>query len=195
MVAYPQPVSDYYAYDQYLEINEAARNVRYEYFHGQIFAMAGGRFRHNLIKDNINEHIRSRLRGKCYSMTSDMQLRVSEHAAFYPDVIVICGEPQFYKHLGKTRDDIVSNATIIFEVLSESTKNYDKGDKADEDRSMSELQEHFLVDQDKVHVVHYFRRDEVWNYETYDNLEKGIKLKSVDCDLSMREIYMDIEFE
>lgn len=114
---------------------------------------------------------------------------------FIPTLSLYVAEPQFYKHLGKTRDDIVSNATIIFEVLSESTKNYDKGDKADEYRLMSELQEHFLVDQDKVHVVHYFRRDEIWNYETYDNLEKGIKLKSVDCDLSMREIYMDIEFE
>ena len=44
MAAYPQPVSDYYTYDQYLEINDAAKNVRYEYYHGEIFAMAGGRF-------------------------------------------------------------------------------------------------------------------------------------------------------
>ncbi|MFQ5637299.1 MAG: Uma2 family endonuclease [bacterium] len=195
MAAYPQPVSDYYTYDQYLEINDAAQNVKYEYYHGEIFAMAGGRFKHNMIKDNINEHIRPRLRGKCYSMTSDMQLRVSEHAAFYPDVIVICGKPQFYEHLGKTRDDIVSKATIIFEVLSDSTKNYDKGGKADAYRSMLELKEHFLIDQDKPHVIHYYRQDKVWNYEEYDSLEKGIQLKSVDCELTMQEIYLDVEFE
>lgn len=195
MGAFPQPVSDYYTYDQYLEINDAAQNVKYEYYHGEIFAMAGGRFKHNMIKDNINEHIRPRLRGKCYSMTSDMQLRVSEHAAFYPDVIVICGKPQFYEHLGKTRDDIVSKATIIFEVLSDSTKNYDKGGKADAYRSMLELKEHFLIDQDKPHVIHYYRQDKVWNYEEYDSLEKGIQLKSVDCELTMQEIYLDVEFE
>lgn len=195
MGAFPQPVSDYYTYDQYLEINDAAKNVKYEYYHGEIFAMAGGRFRHNMIKDNINEHIRPRLRGKCYSMTSDMQLRVSEHAAFYPDVIVICGKPQFYQHLGKPRDDIVSNATIIFEVLSESTRNYDKGDKADAYRSMPDLKEHFLIDQDKPHVIHYYRKDKVWNYEEYDSLEKGIHFKSADCDLRMQEIYLDVEFE
>lgn len=195
MVAYPQPVSDYYTYEQFLEINDAAKNVRYEYHHGKIFAMAGGSFRHNMIKDNINEHIRSRLRGKCYSMTSDMQLRISEHAAFYPDVIVICAKPQFYKHRGTLRDDIVSNATIIFEVLSESTKNFDKGDKADEYRSLPDLKEHFLVDQERAHVIHYYRKGNIWNYKTYDRLDTVITLKSVDCELNMREIYLDIEFE
>lgn len=192
MTAYPQPISDYYNYDQYLEINEAARNVKYGYYHGEIVAMAGGSFRHNMIKDNINEHIRPRIRGKCLSLTSDMQLRVSEHAAFYPDVIVICGKPQFYKHLGKVRDDIVCNATIIFEVLSE---NYDKGDKADEYRSMHELKEHFLVDQDRSHVVHYYKMAGIWHHETYDSPEKVIRLESIDCDLSMQEIYLDIKFQ
>lgn len=194
MSAYPQPVSDYYTYDQFLEIVDAAKNVKYEYYQGKIFAMAGGSFKHNMIKDNINEHIRSRLRGKCFSITSDMQLRISEQAAFYPDVIVICGEPQFYKHHGIVREDVVCNATIIFEILSESNKNFDKGDKADEYRSMPDLKEHFLVNQERPHVIHYFRKGNIWQYKIYDNLDDTIILKSVDCKLSLQEIYLDIQF-
>lgn len=194
MAAYPLPVSDYYTYNQFLEINDAAQNVKYEYHRGRVFAMAGGNFRHNLIKDNISEHIRPRLRGKGYTMTSDMQLRISENAAFYPDVLVVCGKPKFYKHLGQQRDDILTNATGVFEVLSESTRNFDKGDKSDEYRALTDLQEYFLVEQDRAHVTHYYRQGQAWACETYDELSAVISLRSAECKLSLEEIYRDVAF-
>ena len=195
MAAFPQPISDYYNYDQYLEINDVSKHTKYEYCYGKILAMAGGKFNHNMIKDNINEHVRAQLRGTCVSMTSDMQLKIDENVAVYPDVLIICGKPQFLKHQGKIRDDIVTNATVIFEVLSESTKDYDRGDKAEAYRAMAGLKEHFLVNPDKAEVVHYYRDSNRWHSVVFESIDDTVSFKSVDCTLKMKDIYMEVDLK
>ena len=91
-------------------------------------------------------------------------------------------------------DNILTNATVVFEVLSESTRNFDKGDKSDEYRALTDLQEYFLVEQDRAHVTHYYRQGQAWACETYDELGAVISLRSAECKLSLEEIYRDVAF-
>ena len=111
----------------------------------------------------------------------------------YPDIVVICGEPEYHdKH-----KDIVLNPTVIIEVLSESTAEFDRGVKFMRYRNFNPtLTDYILVSQDEPLIEHYSARENGdWLLKEYDGLEAVLRIDSIDCSLDLADIYDRIEFE
>ena len=169
-----------------------AETVRSEYIKGKIIAMSGASFAHNLITMNISVSLHAHLRSSgCVVLANEM--RVSSpltSSYFYPDVVVICGEPHFEDDVF----DILLNPTVIIEVLSPSTEVYDRGEKFSHYRQLQSLQEYILVSQDKVCVEHYVRQTEQWVLTDFQRLEQRLPLMSIQCELPLQEIYENVPF-
>jgi Uma2 family endonuclease len=123
--------------------------------------------------------------------STDLRVRVSPTGLYtYPDVVVVCGQPQF----ADDQRDTLLNPTLIVEVLSESTKDYDRGEKFEHYRTLASLSEYVLIAQDKCHVEHFIRQpDHRWLLSETNRLEDTIHLSSIGCDLALPEVYDKIE--
>src|SRR5690242_1739398 len=108
--------------EQYLEIERKAE-TKSEYYNGEMFAMPGGTPRHGLICINLGREVSRQLKTKdCLTYPSDVRLRVLPSGLYtYPDLMVVCGEPQY----ADDRKDTLLNPVVIIEVLSDSTRDYD----------------------------------------------------------------------
>src|ERR1700758_224476 len=122
----PTQANTFLTPEQYLEIERAAEH-KSEYFNGEMFAMSGGSLDHGRIFRNLISSLNGQLRGRtCEVAGSDLRLRVSPDGLYtYPDIVVFCGKPQF----ADRRTDTITDATVIIEILSPSTVNYDRGFK------------------------------------------------------------------
>ena len=100
--------------DQYLEIERKAE-FKSEYYNGEVFAMAGTKRPHNLIKTNVSGQLYQQLRScPCEVSSSDQRVLVAPTGLYtYSDIVVICGQPQFLD--GEL--DTLMNPTLIVEVL------------------------------------------------------------------------------
>ena len=177
--------------EEYLAIERKAE-YKNEYFNGEMFAMAGASERHVLIVTNVAAELRGQLRRRpCTVYSTDLRVRVSPTGLYtYPDVVVVCGQPQF----ADDQRDTLLNPTLIVEVLSESTKDYDRGGKFEHYRSLASLNEYVLIAQDKHHVEHFVRQpDNRWLLSETNRLEDTIHLPSIDCDLALAEVYDKVE--
>ena len=165
-----------------------------EYFAGEMFTMSGASRRHNLISLNLGAELRAQLRHRpCEVYTSDMRVKVSPTGLYtYPDVVVVCGEPEFEDTMG----DTLLNPTILVEVLSQSTEDYDRGRKLEHYRTIPSLQEYLLVSQEKAHIVHYVRHSDVsWLLSDTSGLDAFIALRAIGCEIALSEIYAKVDFE
>ena len=107
--------------------------------------------------------------------------------------MVICGE---IEKTGETKD-AVSNPTLIVEVLSKSTSEYDRGDKFYFYRQIPTLQEYVLIDQSRYVVEVFFKKgkNDLWRISRYEGLDQMINLQSLGIEISMKELYFDIKIE
>ena len=190
----------YYTLEQYLDYEREAEE-RSEFIDGEIYAMAGESGAHGDISMNLATLFGVQLRGtNCRGRIKDTKVRsgaLKEHFGrgmiSYPDLVVICGEPKYHdKH-----QDIVLNPTVIIEVLSDSTAEFDRGVKFMRYRNFNPtLSDYILVWQDEPHVEHYIRQTSGdWLLREYDGLDKNFRIDSVNCSLSMADVYDRIEFE
>ncbi len=178
--------------EQYLALEEVSE-TRSEYFQGVIYAMVGGTYDHNIIASNTTGELRSRLRDKpCTVTQSDMKVHVRANGLYtYPDVMVVCGKVEL---LGR-RKDVVTNPLLIVEVLSESTRSYDRGAKFKLYRDLPSLQEYVLVDSEQPHVEVYRRiAGDQFAIDTFDGLAGAVRLQSVECDLPLSEMYSKVSW-
>jgi len=193
MTAIPKS-NTYYTPEEYLQQERKATH-KSEYYKGEIFAMAGASLNHNRIVSNTIFAIRDGLRKKgknCEVFPSDLRLHIPANTLYtYPDVSVICGEPQF------TDDnfDVITNPIVLVEVLSESTKSYDRGEKFKLYRDIETLQNYVLVASDS-HLVEVFTKktDNFWELRIYENLDENVELGSLNISVSMQEIYLNVSF-
>ncbi|MGI9035512.1 MAG: Uma2 family endonuclease [Pyrinomonadaceae bacterium] len=181
-----------YTPEEYLALEEKSE-FRSEFENGAIVAMAGGSLNHAQITSNINRFIGNKISENCRSLTTDVKVRVENYRKFYyPDVLVICGEPQFYQK----RDDTITNPILIVEVLSDSTEAKDRGEKFAAYQTLETLQEYVLVSQDKAQVEQFTRQtDESWKYQATIGLKSDVEFTSIETKLTLDEIYQRIEFE
>jgi Uma2 family endonuclease len=189
MSAQPQPRL---TPQRYLEIERAAE-FRSEYYNGQMYAMSGGSYAHVLIIGSLAFGLRTTL-GKrpCSVATSDLRLRVSPDGLYtYPDVSVICGEPQF----ADDQKDTLLNPALVIEVLSPSTEGYDRGFKSAQYRTLASLQEYVLVSQSEPRVEVFRRQtDGNWLLSEAIGLEAACRFDSLDCRLALADIYDKVTF-
>jgi Uma2 family endonuclease len=175
-------------FDEYLDI-EGEAEFKSEFVNGWMYAMAGASPEHNLIVANVVSEFRQQLKKRpCLVYPSDMPLKVEkrEHGR-YPDVTVVCGKPQFHK--GKYLKALL-NPTMLVEVLSTTTEDFDRDAKTEEYRSITSLQEYLLIAQDCRHVEHYVRQsDNQWLFEEFNSLQDMVVLPSIDCRLALSEVY------
>jgi Uma2 family endonuclease len=175
--------------DAYLAFERSAAE-KHEYADGEIFSMAGAKRRHNLIANNIGGELRQALRDRpCEVYPSDMRVRIpAEEQYVYPDVTVACDGPRFTDD----EDDTLENPTVIFEVTSDSTEAYDRGDKFAKYRSVASLAEYVLVSHRSAAVDHYTRRpDGGWLLRAFGPGER-FTLSSCGVELSVDELYLKV---
>jgi Uma2 family endonuclease len=179
-------------FEDYLEAEETAAE-KHEFHNGQLHTMPGGTDAHNEISGNVITAVNNALFVKdddaTHVYTSDMKVQIiSENKAVYPDGTVVHGAPIYY--LG--RRSVVMNPTLIVEVLSNSTENYDKSDKFNDYRTLESFREYVLVSQDKPKVEVYFLQnpeEKLWKISTYEGLDKVVDLHSIGCQITMKQIY------
>jgi Uma2 family endonuclease len=179
---------------EYLDI-ERQSEVKSEYWYGEMFAMAGASEAHNLIVINVGAELRSQLKEKpCRVYPSDMRVRIPRKSSYkYPDVIVVCGKPEFEDE----HRDILLNPTLIVEILSSSTEAYDRGAKFREYRTIETLQEYLLISQDKPLIERYVRQEQTpfWTFSEVAGLDERLELSAITCELALAEVYENVEFE
>jgi len=138
---------------------ERQQEQKHEYFEGEVYAMVGGSVRHNRLAFQVAVALDSALRGRCLVLGSDQRVRSRERRYVYPDVSVVCGAPEV------EHGDVLVNPTIIVEILSSTTEQYDRGLKWDSYQSLPSLTDYVLVSQDRAHLEHFGRApDGRWIY-------------------------------
>lgn len=143
--------------EEYLAFEREAP-CKHQYVGGDVFAMAGASPRHNGIVANLVMLVGQALRGReCRVFPSDLKVHVPSLDVFtYPDVSIVCGALTLYA--GTT--DVVTNPRVLFEVLSDSTERYDRGEKAEGYRTIDALSDHLIIAQHKAHIEHYARQSD-----------------------------------
>ena len=174
-------------------IFERESDLRHEFLDGEIHAMAGESLSHSRICVNLGGEVRAKLKGKaCEALSPNMKVRTSNASLFsYPDLTVVCGEPLFHD----VKKDVLTNPQVVFEVLSPSTAEYDRTTKFQRYRMGNEtLTDYILVSQDKAFVEHFTKdADGKWLYQSYGSADDVLKIETIDCELSLREIYDRVE--
>ncbi|HXG67483.1 MAG TPA: Uma2 family endonuclease [Blastocatellia bacterium] len=181
----------YFTPEEYLELERKAAH-KSEYLNGEIFARGGASPRHVLIVTNVVSELRAQLKNRpCTVYSTDLRVRVSRTGLYtYPDVIVVCGNPQF----ADDHKDTLLNPTLIVEVLSKSTKDYDRGEKFEHYRTLESFREYVLVAQDRHHVEHHVRQsDNTWLLSETNRIEDTIELVSIGCRLALNEVYDKVD--
>ena len=171
---------------------ERKQPFKNEYHNGQIIAMSGASRSHNRITLDIATQINNQLmESECEVFASEMRVRTSpEVSYFYPDVIVVCGEPRFEDDTF----DTLLNPIIVIEVLSPSTAAFDRGEKFEHYKQLASLQEYILISQDSVRVEHYQRESTQWTHNRLQRLEDTLSLTSIECEVPLRAIYRRVRF-
>jgi len=178
---------DYLAFEREAEF-------RHEYLDGEIYEMAGESLSHSRVCINLGGEVHAKLKGKpCEALSPNMKVRTSSASLFsYPDLTVVCGEPQFHD----VKKDVLTNPQVIFEVLSPSTEIYVRTTKFQKYRLGSPtLTDYILVSQDKAFVEHFSKQtDGNWIYRSYGEIEDFLRIETIEIELSLREIYDRVEF-
>ncbi|MCU0470361.1 MAG: Uma2 family endonuclease [Arcicella sp.] len=187
------PKTSYYTPQEYLRLEREA-NYKSEYFKGEIFAMAGASFNHNIINENCSILIGSYLKKKpCQSFSRDMKLHIPENSLYtYPDLMVVCGDKQF---LDSNRD-VIMNPVVIIEILSKTTEAYDRGEKFALYRSIPTLREYVMISSTSVRAEVMRKESELglWFLASEaDSLEGSISIKNIELELSLADIYEETE--
>lgn len=186
------PELQYISQEEYLAAERLSLE-KHEYFQGEIFAMSGASKQHNEIFSNTFPEIAMQLKGKkCRPYGSDFRVNIPKSTLFtYPDISVFCNEPELIDEVA----DTATNPTVIIEILSKSTRNYDQGQKFALYRAIDSLKEYILIDSEAVHVIQYTKNENsTWLLTEYKNLEQDFTIKAIEVTLDLIDIYENVKF-
>ena len=172
--------------EDYFDAEETAE-IKSEYYHGEIFAMTGASFNHNIISWNILAALHEPLsHTTCFAFPGDMRIQVEAKHYTYPDISIVCGDIAF----AEGRDDTIKNPMVIIEILSDSTKAYDRGMKFTAYRNIPSLKDYILINQYSCQIEHFhktgFKR---WESEELNGAEEILNIRSVGIGLPLKNIY------
>ena len=188
----PNPIPNMMSPAEFLAFERAA-DERHEYHNGEIVAMSGAKRNHNKVSTNISGLLWQHLKGKdCENYSNDMRVWVPKSRLYtYPDIVVVCGEPEFIDD----EFDTLINPVLIIEILSDSTESYDRGEKFQSYRSIPTLKEYILVAQYRPQIEKYVKHgDGFWMLSEASGLDGSITLESIDCPLSLADVYDKVNF-
>ena len=179
--------------DEYFKM-ESDSETKSEYYHGEIFAMTGASFRHNFIVSNLIISLGNEFKGfDCIVLPSDIKVELEYDRHYsYPDIAVVCGEVK----MAKDRNDTIANPKIIVEVLSKSTRDYDKGTKFTAYRKIPSLTDFITVDQYAIAVEHYRKEGPGrWSLTEHENIDDSLMLPEFEIALPLSNIYDRIKLD
>jgi len=183
----------YYTPEEYLEREEAA-DYKSEYIDGEIIPMAGGTIDHNQIALNLSTELNFAFKKQNYRVyIGDVRLWIPQKRTYtYPDVMILADEPEFFNN----RKDIILNPQVIVEVLSKSTKSYDRESKFESYRTIPTFQEYLLIDQNRIHIDQFSKTGKKqWALREYDEEDEAIALASIPFEISLKDLYNKVKFE
>ncbi|MEM9833012.1 MAG: Uma2 family endonuclease [Bacteroidota bacterium] len=194
----PQQKS-YFTIEEYVQL-EKDTNVHYEYYDGEVYAMAGGSYDHTTISGNVYSELKAKLRNKkgndgdstkCIASSENRKIYISPKNIFlYPDASVVCGLPR----RPPQEPSAVTNPTLIAEVLSKSTEGRDRGDKFHLYCLLPSFSEYLLVQQYRVAVeLRTKTKDGTWKIEAIEGVGQIIELSSLEIALSIDALYEDTQ--
>lgn len=173
--------------EEYLQFEKESIE-KHEYFRGEIFAMAGADARHNVIFSNLFIAIGTQLKGKpCKPYGSDLRIHVAQNTLFtYPDISIICGEI-----VPSAEDkDTATLPTVLIEILSPSTRQYDHGGKFKLYRDIPTLKEFILVDSEAIAIEAYrLNQQHHWELQDYNSTDELFTIPCMDITIPIKEIY------
>ena len=176
--------------EEYLE-RERRAECKSEYRDGEIRAMAGASVPHNRLNSNLVRELGLALKNsRCDVFSQDLKTRTTPTKYAYPDVIIVCGEPEFLD----SHEDVITNPTVIFEILSPSTESFDRGDKFADYQTSGSLQEYVLVAQDQIGIERFTRQTGgLWLYQRLHRREDALTLESVGVTIPLDDIYYRLD--
>lgn len=192
MIAQAQEIRNY-SPEEYLEL-EIPSVDRHEYIDGEIRLMPGGMPNHNRIIGNFFAALNFAFKGKPYeAFVTDQRLWIPRKRIYtYPDILIVKGELE----LQEGRKDTLINPSVVIEVLSKSTQNYDKGNKFTAYRSIPTFQEYILVDQYTQHIEHYVKTEQrKWTFQEYDEADSLLTFASLPFEILIADLYDKVNFE
>lgn len=180
-----------YTFDEYLQLEEKAK-YKSEFRNGKIMPMPHGTAIHALIIGSLYFYLKQSTKlSNLKSLACNSEMRVFIEAineSLYPDGSLIVGESIFYK-----KNKAITNPSIIFEVLSESTEGYDRGGKFRKYKHLASFQEYVLIEQSQPAIdVLYKREDGVWEMTSFIGLDEVLELKTLDIKIPLKDIYEDV---
>jgi len=181
-----------YTINEYLDL-EINSSERHEYIKGEIIKMTGGTPNHNKIALNLASALNFALKKQPFQVfVADQRLWIPDYQIYtYPDIMIIKDDLQFQEG----RKDTLINAYIIIEVLSKSTRSYDKDDKFSAYRSLDSFSEYLLIDQYKLQVEHYSKTDKnQWLFREYKTEQDVINFDKINFEISLIDIYDKVDF-
>ncbi|MBD2442823.1 MULTISPECIES: Uma2 family endonuclease [Dolichospermum] len=182
----------YYSPQEYLEL-EVNSEIRHEYINGLIIPMTGGTPNHNQLAGNFYAMLNFALKRQPYQVfVTDQRLWIpSRKIHTYPDIMVV-KTPLEYQ---EGRTDTLVNPVMIAEVLSKSTKGYDRDEKFAAYRTIPTLQEYILIDQYTIHIEQYFKTDNnQWIFSEFTDGNINLNLASISCQMTLSDIYDKVDF-
>lgn len=184
-----------YTLEEYLRREEQTIE-KHEFYNGQILKMANSKFYHNLIGSNTVYAIKKAFefsQNDNFMVLGDSQKVYieAENAAVYPDAIVICEKPEFYKGM----ESMIVNPLVVIEILSKTTATYDQTDKFSLYKMLPSFKEYVLIDSRKSAVETRFQVEkDLWRFTNYADPNTLIQLQSIGISISIDDIYKKVEF-
>ncbi len=186
-------VKSEYTLEEYAELEKSSEE-RLEYFEGNVWSMAGASPNHEEVSANLITALKIALRGRgCRVFGPNLRVKVPSYQPYrYPDVTALCGQPIYEDFYGL---QVLINPSLIVEVLSPSTEAFDLSYKFTYYKSIESFTEYLLITQDRPHVVLYTKQNDYgWLQREFNSLDDKIFLSSLNCEISVADIYDNIEF-
>jgi Uma2 family endonuclease len=180
-----------YTRNEYLTLEEA-ENRRYDFFNGEIIEIdMGASETHQIICANLAAQLLTALHSThCRVLTSGMRVHTPNGLDTYPDIIVVCGSSHYVEPKTDTGRDTLTNPMMLIEVLSKSTRDYDRGDKFFSYRTIPSLQDFLTIDQARVFVEHFHKiKTGEWLLREFSDLNDSLTLSSLGVSITLKEIY------
>ena len=172
--------------EEYLTLDTETDEGRYEYLDGRVWLLAGASPDHNLVKDNIRSELHPELSPRgCRSFTSDQRVKISETRYVYPDVVVLCGEPEY---TDESPPSLV-NPELLVEVTSESTSDRDHQEKLEAYLNLESLREYWIASPSRALVTQYVRRGDEWVVRSVADRDARLRCDALDVELPLDAIY------
>jgi Uma2 family endonuclease len=185
------PTPKYRTTDDYL-MAERQNPVKNEFLNGRVIGPSGSNRWHNLIASNAAVAIGSRIHGaKSDLYIGNMRVMLRNNFICYPDIVVVNGEPAF----GDPNADLLLNPTVVIEIISQATNTLDKTQKVEAFLAMDSIRECILVKEDEMRIEHYAKQNaKQWIYKIYNERDDVMSMESINCKVSLSEIYAQIKF-